>query len=54
MRSDLVVVLMPFLHLLAGVVKAKEPVLVQALGPELAIERLDVRIVGGFAGPGEV
>jgi hypothetical protein len=30
-------------------------VLVQALGPELTIERLDVRIVGGFAGPpGEV
>ena len=32
MRSDLVVVSTPFLHFLAGVVKAKEPVLVQALG----------------------
>ena len=53
-RSDLAVVSTPFLHFLAGVVKAKEPVLLQALGPELAVERLDVRIVGGFAGPGEV
>lgn len=54
MRSDFVVLSTPFLHFLAGVVKAKEPVLVQALGPELAVEGLDVRIAGGFAGPGEV
>lgn len=54
MRSNLVVVSTPFLHFLAGVVKAQEPVLVQALGPELAVEGLDVRIVGGPAGPGEV
>lgn len=53
-RSDLVVVSMPLLHFLAGVVKAEELVLVQALGPEFAVDRLNVRIVGGFAGPGEV
>lgn len=40
----------PFLHLLAGVVKAQEPVLVQALGPEFAVEGLDIRIVGGLPG----
>ena len=41
-RPDLVVVSAPFLHFLAGVVKPQEPVLVRALGPELAIERRDI------------
>lgn len=54
MRSNLVVVSTPFLLFLAGVVKAQKPVLVQALGRELAVERLDVRIFGGLAGLEEV
>jgi len=53
-RSVLVVVSTPILQLFAGVGKAHEPVGIQALGPELAVERLDEPIVGGFAGPREV
>lgn len=31
-----------------------EPILVQALGSEFAVEGLDERVIGGFAGPAEV
>lgn len=51
MGSNLVVVSTPILHFLAGVVKRQEPVLVQALRAELAVERLDVGVVRGFARP---
>ncbi len=44
----------PILHLRARVVKAHEPIGVQALGPELAIETLDGAVVGRLAGSGEV
>ena len=54
MGSDCVVVLTPFLHLRPGVVKRQEPVCVEAFASELAIERLDERVVGWLAGPGEV
>jgi hypothetical protein len=42
------------LHLLPGVVKCQEPVGVQALGPELAVETFDERVVGRLPGPCEV
>ena len=54
MRPNLVVVSTPFLHLLAGVVKRQKPVLVQALSPELPVERLDVGVVCRLPWPGEV
>ncbi|MGV8831749.1 MAG: hypothetical protein ACOH2N_07235 [Devosia sp.] len=41
-------------HLGPGIVTIHEPVRFQALGPELAFERLDGGIVGGLAGPAEV
>ena len=45
MGPDCVVVLTPFLHLHAGIVKRQEPMGVETLGPELAVERLDERVV---------
>ena len=54
MCPDLGVVSTPSLHFRAGVVKAHETVRVQALHPELAIERRDEAVFGGLAGPGEV
>ena len=42
------------LHLPTGVVKRQEPVGVQTFRPELAVERLDERVVGGLSRPGEV
>ncbi|MGY4257696.1 hypothetical protein ACVI1L_004764 [Bradyrhizobium sp. USDA 4516] len=42
------------LHFLLGVRKRQEPVGVEAFGPEAAIEGLDERVVGWFAGPREV
>ena len=51
MRSVLIVVPTPILQLFPGVRKAHEPVGVQAFCPQLAVERLDEAIVGGFAGP---
>lgn len=54
MGSDGTVALAPFLHLGPGVVKAQEPVGVQALRPELAVERHDEGIVRGLSRPGEV
>ena len=54
MRLDLVVVSSPILHFQSGVVKAHEPVRVQAFGPELPVERLDEAIVRWLARPREV
>ena len=53
-RTKLIVVSTPLLHLLAGIVKRQEPMGVQALRAELAIERLDERVIGRFARPREV
>lgn len=52
--SVLVVVPTPILQLFAGVGKAHEPVCVQTLRPEFAVERLDEPVVRGFPGPREV
>lgn len=52
--ADLVVVSTPSLHLGFRVIKAPEPVSVQAFGPEFAAERLDKGIVRRLPGPGEV
>ncbi len=49
-----VVVSAPILHLFVGVGKRQEPVLVQALGPKAAVEGVNISIVGGLAGAGEV
>jgi len=54
MWSEFVIVSTPILHLNAGVVKAHEPMGVQALGSELAIEARDVAVICRLAGPGEV
>lgn len=54
MWSNLIVVSTPSLAFLHGVVEAHEPVLVQALRPELAVERFDERVVGRLARPTEV
>lgn len=45
---------MPILHFRPGVVKALEPVGVQALSPELAIKALDTDVVGRLSGAREV
>ena len=52
--ADLVVVPAPFLHVRPGIVKAEEPVGVQALGPELAVEGLDEGVVRRLSPPAEV
>lgn len=49
--SFLVVVSAPILHLRASVVKAHEPMRIQAFAAELAVERLDERVVGRLPGP---
>lgn len=54
MRADFIVVSTPILHFRAGVVKAHEPVSVQAFGSELAIERLKEGVVSGLSRAGEV
>lgn len=54
MGANFVVVSTPFLHLGSGVVKVHEPVCVQALGAELAVEGLDEGVVGGLAGSAKV
>ena len=54
MWPELVIVSTPILHLRMRVVKDHEPVGVQALGAELAVEAFDIAVVGGFARPGEV
>ena len=45
---------MPILYLRSRVVKAHEPVSVQALGAELAIETIDVAVIGRLAWPRKV
>ena len=52
--SFLVVVSAPILQLFGASARRQEPVGVQAFRPEAAVERLDERIVGRLAGPGEV
>lgn len=52
--AGLVIVSTPILHLRTRVVKAHEPMGVQALGAELAVETFDVAVVGRLASPGEV
>ena len=52
--SFLIVVSTPILHFRTGVVKAHEPVRIQAFAAEFAVERFDKRIVGRLAGPREV
>ena len=51
MRPNLVVVLAPILQLFARVGKRQEPVRVEALGSQTAIERFDERVVGWLARP---
>jgi hypothetical protein len=50
-RSFLVVVSAPVLQLFASILQGQEPVSVQTLGPELAVECFDERIVCGLARP---
>ena len=52
--SVFVVVSTPIFQLFTSVGKVHEPMRVQALGPELAVERLDEAVVRGLAGPREV
>ena len=52
--ADLVVVPTPSIQLFPAVGKAHEPVRVQALGPELRIERLDEAVIRRFPGAREV
>lgn len=54
MWPDLIVVSTPILHFLPCVVKAQEPVRVQAFASELAVEGFDEAVVGRLAWPGEV
>ena len=44
----------PIFHFSAGIFKQHEPVGVQALRPELAVQALDESVIRGLAGPGEV
>jgi hypothetical protein len=53
-RSFLVVVSTPSLAFSARIVEAHEPVRVEALCSELAVERFDERIVGRLPGSREV
>ena len=54
MRSFAIVVSAPGFHLFLGICRGKEPVFVQALLPEAAVERLDEGVVRGLARPAEV
>src|ERR1700722_6947296 len=54
MGPDLVIVSTPILHFLACVVKAQEPVGVQAFASELAVEGFDEAVVSRLARPREV
>jgi hypothetical protein len=51
MRPNLVIVLAPILQLFAGVGKGQEPVRIQALGSQTAIEGLDERVIRWLAMP---
>ena len=52
MRSKLIIVIFPRFDLLFCVFQRHGPIDVQALIPETAVERLDLRIVGRLARPG--
>lgn len=54
MRADIVVIMPPRLTFMPGIGQAQEPVCVEALGPDPAVERLCERIVGRFSGSAEV
>ena len=54
MWPELVIVSTPILQFYPRVVKAHEPVGVQALGAEFAIETFDVAVVRRLAWPGKV
>ena len=54
MEPDLVVVVAPSLQLFGRICKRQEPVSVQTLGPEAAVEGFDEGVVRGLAGAGEV
>ena len=54
MWPELVIVSTPILHLCPCIVKAHEPVRIQALGAELAVETFDVAVVGRLAWSREV
>ena len=54
MRAAHVVVDPPCLDQLASLGQRLEPVQIEAFVTQRAVERLDVRIVGRLAGPGEV
>ena len=47
----MVIVLPPRFDLIPDIGEGQEPILVQALDSEFAAERLDERVVSGFAGP---
>src|SRR5947209_5515508 len=53
-RAHLIVVSTPSLAFSPRLVEAEEPVGVQALGPELAVQAFDEGIIGRFTGPAEV
>jgi hypothetical protein len=53
-RAHLIVVSTPSLAFSSCLVEAQEPVGVQALGPEFAVQALDEGVVGRFAWPAEV
>lgn len=50
-RPEVIVILPPAFDLLAGIVERQEPVGVQALVPETAVERFDEGVVGRLAWP---
>ena len=50
-RPVFVVVPTPILQLFASIRKAHEPMRVQALRPQLAVERLDEAVVRRLSGP---
>jgi len=53
-RPILVIISEPNLHLFGRIRKCQEPVRVQALAAEAAVERLDEGVIGGLARPREV
>ena len=54
MWAHLIIVLAPILYLLPGVIKAHEPMRVEALGTEASVERFNERIVRRCAWSREV
>ncbi len=54
MRADMVVVVPPHFTFMPSIGQAQEPICVETLCPDPAVERLRKGIVGWFAGPTEV